>query len=58
MGGFQAAGQAEEHTGWMAGSYGVGDPGARRTWRVKGPMTCHQVWCDEPLQAVLEICPL
>ena len=45
-GGFQAAGQAEEHTGWMAGSYGVGDPGPRRTRRFKGPMTCHQVWCD------------
>ena len=23
--------QVEEHTGWMAGGYGVVDPGARRT---------------------------
>ena len=44
QGGWQAGGGAhrvdgrlveEEHTGWMAGWYGVGEPGARRTLRLR-----------------------
>ena len=32
--GLLAGRQAEEHPGWMAGRYGVGGPGARRTQRL------------------------
>ena len=43
--------QVDEHTGWMAGRYGVGDPWARRTLRLttektrktKGNLVCTTV---------------
>ena len=33
--GWMTGRQVEEHTGWRAGRYRVGDPGARRTQRLR-----------------------